>query len=128
MPLWLVPIIVLGSLLVLLGLFALLGRIQNGRFLRPIFAFLAKVPLLGKGIEKLSRAALERSNPDLASAIRKLERSGATRDPTRAQKAMSQLTAAERRAYLDAAGSSDAMQQPVNRQQRRAAQRVRKRG
>jgi hypothetical protein len=128
MPLWLVPIIVLGALLLLLGIVALLGRIQNGRYLRPIFAFLAKLPLIGKGMNRLSRAALERSNPELASAIRKLERSGAARDPMRAQKAMSSLTAAERRAYLDAAGETETMQQPVNRQQRRAAQRMRKRG
>jgi hypothetical protein len=127
MPLWLVPVVVLGALLVLLGIVAILGRIQGGRFLRPIFAFLGKLPLIGKGLNKLSRAALERSNPELASAIRKLERSGAAKDPMRAQRAMSQLTAAERRAYLDAAGESEAMQQPVNRQQRRAAQRLKKR-
>jgi hypothetical protein len=126
MPLWLVPLIILGVLLLLLGVVALLGRIQNGRYLRPVFAFLGKVPLVGKAMNKMSRAALERSNPELASAIRKLERSGATKDPMRAQKALSQLTAAERRAYFDAAGEYDGMPQPVNRQQRRQAQRARK--
>lgn len=126
MPFWLIPIIVLGGLLLLLGLVALLGRVQNGRYLRPVFALLVKLPLVGKGMNKLSRAALERSNPDLASAIRKLERAGATRDPQRAQKALSSLSAAERRAYLDAAGEVDGGAQAVNRQQRRRAQRARK--
>jgi hypothetical protein len=126
MPLWLIPPIILGALLLVLGILALLGRFRGGRYLRPIFTFLAKIPLVGKGINKMSRAALERSNPDLASAIRKLERAGATRDPTRAQKALGQLTAAERRAYFDAAGEYEAMPEPVNRQQRRRAQRARR--
>jgi hypothetical protein len=126
MPLWLIPPVILGALLLLLGVFALLGRIRGGRYLRPVFAFLGKVPLAGKALNKLSRAALERSNPELASAIRKLERAGATRDPMRAQKAINQLTAAERRAYFDAAGESEAMPEPVNRQQRRRAQRARR--
>jgi hypothetical protein len=126
MPLWLIPPIILGALLVLLGVLALLGRFRGGRYLRPVFTFLGKIPLIGKGLNKLSRAALERSNPELASAIRKLERAGATRDPVRAQKAISQLTPAERRAYFDAAGDYDAMPEPVNRQQRRRAQRTRR--
>ena len=127
MPLWLIPMIVLGVLLLLMGIVAVLGRWRGGRYLRPVFAFLAKLPLIGTWMNKLSRAALERSNPELASAIRKLERSGAARDPQRAQKALGTLTAAERRAYMDAAGDSDQVPQPVNRQQRRAAQRARKR-
>jgi len=127
MPLWAIPLVVLGFLLVLLGIVALLGRFQGGRFLRPIFAFFGRLPLVGKGLNRLSRAALERSNPDLASAIRKLERAGATRDPARAQKAISSLTAAERRAYFDAAGEHGVMPEPINRQQRRRAQKARKR-
>src|SRR5262245_62421859 len=127
MPLWLIPIVILGVLVVLMGIVALLGRWRDGRYLRPIFAFLAKLPLVGSWMKKLSQAALERNNPELASAIRKLERSGAARDPQRAQKALNQLTAAERRAYMQAAGDSDQAPQPVNRQQRRAAQRAKKR-
>jgi hypothetical protein len=127
MPLWLVPIIILGGLIVLFGLLALLGRIQNGRFLRPIVSALVRAPLIGGWFQKLTRAALEKQNPELASAIRKLERAGADRDPQRAQRAMSQLTAAERRAYLDAAGEYDSIPEPANRQQRRAMQRQRRR-
>jgi hypothetical protein len=82
-PLW----IVLG-ILVLFGALALLGRVQNGRYLRPIFAGLAKVPILKGWLQKASTAAMERTNPELASAMKKLQRTGAHRDPQRAQAAM----------------------------------------
>ncbi len=86
---------------------------------------LAKVPLLKRMMEKASRAALERQNPALASAIKKLERSGAHRDPMKAQVALGTLTADERRAYLEAAGAQGAMEdQPLNRQLRRRQQRM----
>ena len=55
-----------------------------------------------KQFEKASKAAIERQNPELASAMRKLQRVGPNPDPQRAQQALSQLSATERRAYLDA--------------------------
>jgi hypothetical protein len=123
----LIPLWILIALLVTLGVFALLGRVAGGKYLRPIVTTLMKLPLLGRGMKKASEAALERQNPDLASAVKKLERYGATKDPARAQAAMSNLTAAERRAYLDAAGEQvDAL--PQNRQMRRQMERARKRG
>jgi hypothetical protein len=123
----LIPLWILLALLVTLGIFALLGRIAGGKYLRPVVTTLMKLPLLGRGMKKASEAALERQNPDLASAIKKLERYGATKDPARAQAAMSNLTAAERRAYLDAAG--DQVESiPQNRQMRRQMERARKRG
>jgi hypothetical protein len=124
--LWLIPLYVLAVLLVLMATFVVLGRIRGGRYLRPVIQLLAKAPGIGRLIKRASREALERSNPELASAIRKLERSGAARDPQRAQKALSQLTAAERRAYLEAAGEQGSMPAPQNRAQRRQAARVRK--
>ena len=124
--LYLTPLWVLAGLLFLLGVFALLGRIQGGRYLKPIVQRLMKLPFLGKMMKKASEAALERQNPDLASAIKKLERYGATRDPQRAQQAMSRLTAAERRAYLDAAGEQQPADLPSNRQMRRQMERARK--
>lgn len=126
-PLWLVPLVILGVLVVLFGVVALLGRIQNGRFLRPIVGALMRAPLIGRWFRKISRSALEKQNPDLASAIRKLERAGATRDPQRAQKALSTLTASERRAYFEAAGDLDQAPEPINRQQRRQMQRTQRR-
>ena len=123
----LIPLWILLALLVTLGVFALLGRIAGGKYLRPVVTRLMKLPLLGRGMKKASEAALERQNPDLASAIKKLERYGATKDPARAQAAMSNLTAAERRAYLNAAGEQ-VESLPQNRQMRRQMDRARKRG
>jgi len=103
MWLFFIPLFVLGFILLVLGVFALLSRIKGGRYLRPVVQVVAKVPLFRRLLERATKAAITRQNPDLASAIRKLERAGAHRDPQRAQKAMSQLTAAERRAWLEAA-------------------------
>jgi hypothetical protein len=104
MPYYLYPIVVLGSLLLLVALVALLARIQKGRFLRPVVALLARIPLFRKLMTKASSAALERQNPELASALKKLERVGPTRDPLQAQRALSRLTPAEKQAYLAAIG------------------------
>ena len=73
----LIPLWILLALLVTLGVFALLGRIAGGKYLRPVVTTIMKLPLLGRGMKKGSEAALERQNPDLASAIKKLERYGA---------------------------------------------------
>ena len=101
-PLW----ILLGFVATLLVV-ALLGRVQNGRFLRPVLLLLMKVPLFKRWIETGSRAAMERTNPELASAMRKLEpHQKHLHDPVRAQKAMSQLTKQERAALLDDAGTT----------------------
>jgi len=112
-----IPLYILGALLLALGIFVLLSRIQGGRFLRPVITLLAKVPLFRRLMERATKAAIERQNPDLASAIRKLERAGAHKDLMRAQKAMSQLTAAERRAWLQAAAAEGP--QASNRAERR---------
>ena len=45
------------------GLLALLGRIRNGRYLQPVVAFLAKIPLFKRWFQKAQLAALERQNP-----------------------------------------------------------------
>jgi len=97
----LIPVWILLGLVLVLGVFALLGRIQNGRYLRPVVGVIAKVPLFRKWMQKASNAALERSNPELASAMKKMQRTGALRDPMKAQAAMSQLTRDERRALLE---------------------------
>ena len=127
MPVWLIPIVVLVALVVILLVLNLLARVQGGRFVRPIAQGLMKVPFVGGRLKKASRAALERQNPELASAVSKLERSGATRDPVKAQQALSRLSAAERQAYLEAAGEQGAMPQAMNRAQRRAAEKMKKR-
>ena len=98
----------------------ILARVQGGRYVRPIARGMMKVPFVGNQLKKASKASLERQNPELASAVAKLERSGATRDPMKAQQALSRLTAAERQAWLEAAGEQGATPEPMNRAQRRA--------
>jgi hypothetical protein len=121
----LIPVYVLLALLLVLGTFALLGRIAGGKYLKPIVGFLMKLPLVGKGMRKMSQAALERQNPELASAVKKMERAGVARDPQRAAQAMSRLTREERAAYLDATTEqADAV--PMNRQMKRQMERAKK--
>jgi hypothetical protein len=117
--LFLTPLIVLGTLLLLLGLTLLLGRIAGGRYLQRIVLFLSKVPLLRRLFQRMSNAALERENPELASAIRKLQRYGTPTTPEAAQRALARLTPGERRAYLEAAGQQAAMPEAPNRAARR---------
>jgi hypothetical protein len=123
-PLW----ILLGLVAVLLVL-AVLGRVQNGRYLKPLLLLVMKVPLFKRWIEKGSRAQLERSNPELASAMRKLEpHQKHLHDPVRAQKAMSQLTKQERSALLAMQDEQGAVpEEATNRQMRRAMEKQRKR-
>ena len=127
MIVYLIPVFIIGGFVLVLGIFVLLGRFRGGRYLRPIMQFLVKVPLLGRGIKKMSEAALERADPELASAVKKLERLGADRDPRRAQQAMSRLSAAERKAVMDATLQHEQAPTPVNREQRRKLERQRKR-
>ena len=124
---FLIPVFIVGALLVLLVALNLLARVQGGRYVRPIGLALMKVPLLKRWLQKASRANLERKNPELASAMAKLERSGVQNDPQRAQAALSRLSASERRAWLEAAGEEGAIPEPMNRQQRRQAAKLKKR-
>jgi hypothetical protein len=124
--LWFTPIYVIGGLLLILLAFSLLARIRGGKYVRPIVNALAKVPLFKGWMQKASRVALEKQNPELASAIAKLERAGVARDPQRAQAALSRLTAGERRAYLEAAGAQGQLPTPSNRQERRRMEKLQK--
>jgi hypothetical protein len=124
MSFFLIPLLILLAILVTFGIFVLLARFRNGRYLRPIILWLSKIPWLRKQFEKASRAALEKQNPDLASAMRKLQRVGPNPDPQRAQQALSTLSAAERRAYMDAVSDQGIMPEASNREQRRRQQRL----
>jgi biopolymer transport protein ExbB/TolQ len=115
----LILLILIGVVLVIFAILAALSRIQNGRFLRPIIETLSKIPWLKKQFTKISQAAIERSNPELASAMRKLQRVGPNPDPKRAQAAMQSLSQGERRAYEDFAEAQGTMPEGANREQRR---------
>src|SRR6476469_8874568 len=99
----LIPVFILVGLLLLLVVLNVLARVKGGKYVRPIAMALMKVPFLKRWLQKASKANLERKNPELASAIAKLERSGVQRDPQKAQAAMSRLSAGERRAWREAA-------------------------
>ena len=121
------PLYILLGLVLLLGIFALLGRIAGGRFLKPLIAAMTKVPLLRRWLTRLSEAAMRKQNPELASAIKKMERSGAMSDPMKAQAAMSRLSAGERRAILDmTAQQQEQSEEPLNREQRRRLEKARR--
>jgi hypothetical protein len=125
----LIPVWILLGLVVLMGVFALLGRIQNGRYLRPVINLIAKVPLFRRGLEKASRAAIERSNPELASAMKKLEpHAKHMHNPQQAQKAMSKLTRDERRALLEMQDQQGGgmPEEATNRQLRRRLEKQRR--
>jgi len=127
MLLYFIPIFILVALLVLFGVLAVLSRFRGGKYLRPIVVWASKVPGLRRLIQKASEAAIERYNPELGSAMKKLKRAGADRDPNQAQRALSTLTADERKAWMEAAGQQGTVdQQPINRQQRRAMERMQK--
>jgi hypothetical protein len=123
---YLIPVFILGGLLVFVGLLTLLARIRGGRYLRPIIAFVSKLPLMKRLIERASQAAIQRYNPELAGAMKKLKRVGADKDPLRAQQALSTLSADERKAWMEAAGEQGAFEQPRNRAERRAMERMQK--
>ena len=124
MTYYLIPVFVLAGLLAVFGLLVFLGRFRKGRYLRPIIETLSKVPFIKRWFQKVSTAALERQNPELASAMRKLQRVGPTLDPQKAQAALSQLSATERRAYMEAIEEQGAMPEPANRQMRRMQQKM----
>jgi hypothetical protein len=126
MLVYLIPVFVLGGLLLLFATLMLLSRLRGGRYLRPVITFMSKVPLMKRLIEKASQAAIERYNPELAGAMKKLKRAGADKDPVRAQHALSTLSGEERKAWMEAAGQQGAFEEPVNRAQRRAMERMQK--
>ena len=120
MPFWTwIPLIILLVLLVLLGSVVLLGRIDNGRHLRPVVTFLSKVPLFSRWFQRASIAALERQNPELASAMKKIHAFGEPKTPEQAQRMLNLLTPSERRAYMAAVGEETQTPEGTNRQLRR---------
>jgi hypothetical protein len=124
---WMWPLYLLLFLSLLLGTFALLGRIAGGRYLKPIVTGMTKIPLLRRWLTKLSEAAMKKQNPELASAIEKMQRSGVMNDPMRAQQAMSRLSANERRAWMEAATQAqETMDEPMNREQRRRLEKAKR--
>jgi hypothetical protein len=121
--LW-VPVVIVGSILVVFLLLLLLGRFRNGALLRPLVTQLSKVGFMRRFFTRVSTAAIERQNPDLAGAMKKLGAVSQNPNPQAVQKAMSRLTPAERRAYFEAAEEQGGVPDSANRQMRRQAERM----
>jgi hypothetical protein len=121
--LFFLPFIILGCILVVMLLLFLLARIQNGRFLRPLITQLSKIPFMRRWFQKMSVSAYERSNPELAGAIKKMQAFGEIKTPEQAQRALAVMTPTERKAYLELVGEQGQMPEPVNRDQRRRVER-----
>ena len=125
MSYFLIPLVIIAVIVLLFGIFVLLARFRNGKYLRPIVLWLSKVPWLKKQFEKVSQAALEKQNPDLASAMRKLQRAGANADMKKLQAVYNSFTPEERRAYQEMADQQGGgIPDNANRQMRRAQQRM----
>src|SRR3954468_8150736 len=122
---WLyIPLVVIGLLLLLFLVVVLLGRYKNGALLRPVVARLSRIGFMRRFFTRVSTAAIERQNPDLASALKKINPVASNPNPQAVQKAMSRLTPAERRAYMEAAQEEGAVPDSANRQMRRQAERM----
>ena len=86
-PIWAwIPLFVLLFAAVLLAIVVVLGRVRGGRYLRPIVTFLSKVPLFKRWFQRMSIAALERQNPELASAMKKMQAFGEPKTAEQAQR------------------------------------------
>ena len=120
----LIPLILIAATLLLFGTVVFLGRFKNGKYLRPIVNLMAKVPWLRKQLLKMNQAVIERQNPELASAMRKIQRVGPTADPKKLQQAYHSLSPEERRAYQEVVDQQGGAPEPANRQMRRAQQRM----
>jgi hypothetical protein len=122
---WLyVPLLIIGVVLVVFLLLVVLGRYRNGALLRPVVATLSRVGFMRRFFTKVSTAAIERQNPELASALKKINTVASNPNPQAVQKAMSRLTPSERRAYMEAAQEQGGVPDSANRQMRRQAERM----
>jgi hypothetical protein len=122
---WLyIPLLIIGVVLAVFLLLVGLGRYKNGALLRPVIEKLSRVGFMRRFFTRVSTAAIERQNPELASALKKINTVASNPNPQAVQKAMSRLTPAERRAYMEAAQEQGAVPDSANRQMRRQAERM----
>jgi hypothetical protein len=120
----LVPLVTIGIILLFFGLLVFLGRFRNGALLRPVIARLSRIGFMRRFFTSISTKAIERQNPELAGALKKMNTVSSNPNPQAMQKAMSRLTPAERRAYLEAAQEQGGVPDTANRQMRRQAERL----
>src|SRR4029078_6793261 len=97
--LYFLPFIILGIALLFMLVLFLLARIQNGPLLSPIVTQLSRIPFMKRWFQKMSVAAYERSNPELAGAIKKMQSFGEIKTAEQAQRALAAMTPAGGEAY-----------------------------
>jgi hypothetical protein len=119
---FLIPLVVLGIVVVAFGVLVFLARFRNGALLRPLITRLSQIGFMRRFFTKISTAALERQNPELASAMKKISTVASNPNPQAVQKAMSRLTPAERRAYMQA--TEEQGEEAPNRQARRRVEKM----
>jgi hypothetical protein len=119
---YLTPLVILAVIVLLFGLLVVLGRFRNGALLKPVITTLSKIGFMRRFFTRMSTAAIERQNPELASALKKISTVSTNPNPQAMQKAMSRLTPAERRAYFEASEAQG--EQAPNRQARRQVERM----
>ncbi len=121
--LW-VPLGLLAFVALFFLLLLVLGRFRERRAAPPPVTSLSKIGFMRRFFTRISTAAIERQNPDLASALKKINTVAQNPNPQAVQKAMSRLTPAERRAYFEAAEEQGGVPDSANRQMRRQAERM----
>jgi hypothetical protein len=122
---WLyIPLVIVGVVLFFFLALLLLGRYKNGALLRPLITRLSRIGFMRRFFTRVSTAAMERQNPELAGALKKINAVSSNPNPQAVQKAMSRLTPSERRAYMEAAGEQGAVPDSATRQMRRQAERM----
>jgi hypothetical protein len=85
-----------------LGIFALLGRVAGGKYLKPIVGFLMKLPLIGKADAEDVAGGARAAKPGARERRRKMERAASPRIHSVPRRRLSRLSRDERAAYLDA--------------------------
>ena len=128
MPIYLlIPIVVLGLAVVLMGLLLFLGKFRGGRYMQKLVVVLAKIGFMRRFFMWSQKRLMEQQNPELASVMRKLERLGPSPDPRQTQQVVSRFTRAEKKAYDDyiaMARDQGTLPEAPNRQARRQQQRM----
>src|SRR3954470_10038172 len=121
--LW-IPLILIGLLGIVFLILLVLGRYRNGALLRPVITKLSRIGFMRRFFTRISTAAIERQNPELASALKKINTVAQNPTPRARQTAMSGLTPPERRASFAAPNEQAPVPEPANRQMRRQAERM----
>jgi hypothetical protein len=116
-------IILLVVVAVVFGGLFFLSRFRGGRYLQKLGLLMAKVPFLRRQLVKMNQAIIERQNPELASAMRKLNRV-ANADVKKQAQAFQTLSPEEKRAYQELVDKQGGGPEPANRQMRRAQERL----